>query len=335
MSAAPFILAALPASLPLAGLCLAVSFLFTGVEAGLLAVNPARLRARARAGEAAAVRLERLLARPERLFATALLVTNFMDLAALALVTGVLVGELGLQGYLVALVLAIPVYLLGVRLLPKALFRRFPFRTLAALAGLLEWASVAASPVLAFGGWLSRRLGLGSAFNPLRLSIAREQFASLLASESAALTPRQREMAGNALAFRRIQVGTLSRTLPAPTEMRADATVAELLTRLADGQELVLIQRSGSQEPSALERVSDLVLGRKPTARLSELPLPVTVAAADPAHRVLRQLRAERREAALVRLPHGGYRSVLADDLAFALLAGSGRRGSPEARQSQ
>ncbi|MBS0656909.1 MAG: DUF21 domain-containing protein [Verrucomicrobia bacterium] len=322
------LLAALPASLPLAGLCLAISFLFTGIEAGLLAVNPARLRARARAGEAAAQRLERLLERPERLFATALLVTNFMDLAALALVTGVLAAEFGLQGYLLALVLAFPVYLLGVRLLPKALFRRFPFRTLALLAGMLEWASVLVSPVLALGGWLSRRLGLGSAFNPLRLSIAREQFASLLTSDSSSLSPRQREMALHALGFRRVQVGTLSRTLPDPLELRADATLSELLAQVPAGAEVVQLRRPGTTEPAALERLSDLVLGRNPDSRVGDLPAPLEVAAADPAHRVLRQLRAERREAALVRLPEGGLRVILADDLAFALLAGARGRSA-------
>lgn len=330
MSLDPALLAALPASLPLAGVCLAISFLFTGVEAGLLAVNPARLRARARAGEPAALRLERLLERPERLFATALLVTNFMDLAALALVTGVLASEFGLRGYLIALVLAFPVYLLGVRLLPKALFRRFPFRTLALLAGTLEWASILVSPLLALGGWLSRRLGLGSAFNPLRLSIAREQFASLLNLESSSLSPRQREMALHALGFRRVQVGTLSRTLPMALTPRTDATVAELLTQLPPGTELVLLARPGGTDPVALERLSDLVLGRAPSARVSDLPRPLEVAAADPAHRVLRLLRAERREAALVRLPDGGLRSVISDDLAFALLAGARGRASPK-----
>lgn len=318
------LLGVLPASLPLAGICLAASFLFTGIEAGLLAVNPARLRARARAGEAAALRLERMMARPERLFATALLITNFLDLAALALVTGYLVGYLGLQGYLVALVLAFPVYLLGVRLLPKALFRRFPFRTLAALAGTLELASLVVSPFLAFGSWLSRRLGLGGAFNPLRLSIAREQFASLLATESGALSLRQREMTINALAFRRVQVGALARTLPSALELRSDATVAELLERAPAGAEVLLVCRPGSSEPAALERLSDLVLGRKPTARLSDLARPVEVDPAQPAHKILRQLRAERRETALVRgSSAAGARYVLADDLAFALLSGA------------
>ena len=98
MNMSQVLVAIQPASLLLAAICLAVSFVFSGVEAGLLAVNPARLRTRARAGERAARRLERLLQRPERLLATSLLVTNFMDLAALALVTDTLVESLGLWG---------------------------------------------------------------------------------------------------------------------------------------------------------------------------------------------------------------------------------------------
>ena len=50
-------------------LCWLVSFLFAGIEAGLLALDPVRLRHRAKSGDRAALRLEQLLRRPERLFA--------------------------------------------------------------------------------------------------------------------------------------------------------------------------------------------------------------------------------------------------------------------------
>ncbi len=141
------------------GLCLLVSFLYSGVEAGLLTLSRVRLQGRVRAGDPAAMRLERLLSHPERLLATVLLVTNFADVAALVLITDALVRRLGSpEGYLVAFGVLLPVYLIGVQLIPKSLFRRFPYRALAALAGLLEISGKVLTPLLHLGSALARVL---------------------------------------------------------------------------------------------------------------------------------------------------------------------------------
>lgn len=328
MSAAP-VLAVLPASIPLALCLLGISFVFTGVEAGLLAVNPARLRTRARGGDKPAQRLERLLSHPERLLATALLVTNFMDLAALALITGRAVAAFGLRGYVLALVVALPTYLIGVRLLPKALFRRFPVRTLAALAGLLELTSRLATPLLAFGASLSRALGLGRAFDPLRLSIAREQFQVLLTGETATagvLTPLQREIIARSLAFRRLPVGECKLALPPTSQVPAGARVTDLL-RLVGKSDVSAATEEGSGKIRVLERVKELVFDRDPNQRVDRLPEPFRMAQSEPAHRVLRKLRAERREVALITDERGnpvGY--ATADHLVQVMLGGRSER---------
>ena len=57
-------------------LCLLVSFVFSGIEAGILSVNRVRLAHREKAGDEAAIKLNKLLADPERLLVTVLLVTN-------------------------------------------------------------------------------------------------------------------------------------------------------------------------------------------------------------------------------------------------------------------
>src|SRR5690349_23964238 len=46
--------------------CWIISFLFSGIEAGLLALNPVRLRHRAKSGDGGAQRLQRMLKQPER-----------------------------------------------------------------------------------------------------------------------------------------------------------------------------------------------------------------------------------------------------------------------------
>jgi magnesium and cobalt exporter, CNNM family len=318
-----FVLGAVqPASLLLAVLCLAISFVFSGVEAGLLAVNPARLRTRARAGERAARRLERLLQHPERLLATSLLVTNFMDLAALALVTDTLVESLGLWGYAVAFPVLLPIFLLGVRLLPKALFRRFPYRTLALLAGPLEFATRMLAPLLALATWISRKLGLGRAFDPLRLSIAREQFGSLVAAD-VALKPAQREMIAQVLAFRRIAVREMARplvpTLTAHEGLRIEDAIA--FAREQETDVVVVLDDAGA--PVWIERTFDLLVAPDRFASLRSISsAPLVVSGDEPAHRVLRRLREGRREFAAV-LKDGRVGAIIrVEDLLQTMLAG-------------
>src|SRR5437870_376567 len=128
-------------------LCMFVSFMFAGVEAGILSVNRVRLRHQLKLGDKSASKLERLLAHPERLLFTVLLVTNFMNVCVILLSTQEMVLWLGHRGYVVALVVCLPLYLLGFELLPKSLFRRFPYRALAALSELLRITELALSPV--------------------------------------------------------------------------------------------------------------------------------------------------------------------------------------------
>ncbi len=139
------------------GLC-AVTFLFAGIEAGLLSVDLVRLRSQVKQKKPGAARLARLLQEPERLLVTVLLITNVANIVALLLATRVVVNSLGVAGYFVTVAAAIPFHLFVLGVLPKSLFRRFPFRALAALGGLLEKTSLVLWPVLEVGELLGRLL---------------------------------------------------------------------------------------------------------------------------------------------------------------------------------
>jgi Mg2+/Co2+ transporter CorB len=116
-------------------LCLLVSFVFSGIEAGILSVNRVRLKHRVKLRDRAALILELLLERPERILVTVLVVTNLMNIFAITLAASELIARFGTRGYWITLIAFLPVYLLGVELLPKSLFRKFPYRALAMLAG--------------------------------------------------------------------------------------------------------------------------------------------------------------------------------------------------------
>src|SRR5207247_11437578 len=122
----------------------------------------------------------RLTKHPERLLATVLLCTNAADILALLLLTRQLVRSFGYAGYFFSLVIALPVYLFLLSVLPKSLFRRFPFRALAQLAGVLEVASMLFSPLLEIGSRLGKLILTARAANQARLSAARDELTHII-----------------------------------------------------------------------------------------------------------------------------------------------------------
>ena len=301
-----------PPSLLLFIFCLLVSFLYAGIEAGLLSLNRARLRSRVHQGDRAAIRLNRLLAHPARLLATVLLVTNFADVAALVLITNALFRRYGGPGCLLAGALMLPVYLLGVQLLPKSLFRRFPYRALAALAGLLEVTSQALAPLLAVGGWAGRRGWLAAAGRAEEgggrrgsLFSAREEFKALAAEgeRTGALTPAEHGMIDNVIDFSLVPAREVMQPPPAPLRRRPGLTVADLraeaIARRLDS--LPVADEAGSELAALIDLFTLLFErnGERDAAVYLRRP-PLVVAPDDPALRVLRRLRAARLPAAAV-----------------------------------
>ena len=108
--------------------CWIISFFFNGIESGLLSIDPVRLRQNVKRRIPAALQLNRLLSHPERLLVTVLFITNAADIVALILLTSQLFRLYRYAGFLLALVIALPVYLFVLSVLPKSLFGRFPFR---------------------------------------------------------------------------------------------------------------------------------------------------------------------------------------------------------------
>jgi tetratricopeptide (TPR) repeat protein len=86
--------------------CWIVSFFFNGIESGLLSIDPVRLRQNVKRRVRAALRLNRLLKRPERLLVTVLLITNAADIVGLLLLTRQFVQAYGSTGFAYALLIA-------------------------------------------------------------------------------------------------------------------------------------------------------------------------------------------------------------------------------------
>jgi putative hemolysin len=187
--------------------CWLISFLFAGIEAGLLALDPVRLRHRAKGGDRAAQRLQKMLARPERLLITVLLATNAADIIALIILTRELVLAFGLIGYPLAILSALPVYLLFLGVLPKSLFRRFPLRAVVRLSRLLDVTTKILWPLHAVGEFVQRSI-FARAKRPSRLFAGREELKliTVQSEHGGALSPTERAMIHSVVDFTSVKV---------------------------------------------------------------------------------------------------------------------------------
>jgi CBS domain containing-hemolysin-like protein len=311
------------------GVCLVVSFIFSGIEAGILSVNRVRLAHQEKEGDAAAIKLNRLLAAPERLLVTVLIVTNLMNITAVILCAQELVRMLGPRGYWITLAIFLPIYLFFIELLPKSLFRRFPLKALGALAAPLQLADLLLAP-LHFIGWRLTRLIFGKApSDRKKLFVAREDF-KYLTSESALegeLTSTERAMIHDVIDFRAVTARDVMIPMENVKTVEAQTPVEELVER---ARKLPYERWPVIGENGEVTGIADLfeiaLAGRRRGAVGAFQRRVVRVAPAEPAHAVLRKLRAARLTMAVViepdRQPVG---VVTVEDLTRRLVSAAGR----------
>jgi CBS domain containing-hemolysin-like protein len=274
-----------------------VSFFFAGIEAGLLSVDPVRLRSQVKQNRPAALRLDRLTKRPERLLITVLLVTNFANILSLLLLTKLLVVRFGTLGFLVALLVALPIYLFVLSVLPKSLFRRFPFRALAALGGLLEWFSILLWPVLEIGEGARHLLLRRQVAETGRIFIAREELKQIAvqSEREGSLTSTERAMIHNVVDFRNVRAADVMVPLGKAVTVTSDTSIEEAL-RLSAAQgvdRLPVLSAEG--EPIGLVNTLDILFDQTRRESLSRYMRRIVIARdAEPAYRIIQRLRAAR-----------------------------------------
>ena len=277
--------------------CWIVSFLFAGIEAGLLSIDPVRLRYHANRNLRAAVRLSGLLQKPERLFVTVLLITNMADILGLLLLTRRLVLNFGPIGFLVALLIAFPIYLFLLAVFPKSLFRRFPFRALVPLAGLLKFVSVILSPVLELGARIGHLMLPSRKRERGRLFAAREELKLITAQSEreGSLTASERAMIHNVVDFRMIKARDVMVPLEKIVAVRPDTSSAEVLklSRASGLDRLPVISVEG--KPIGLVDAMDILMDADaPRPLTQQMRRMVTATDDEPAYRIVQRLRAAR-----------------------------------------
>ena len=273
-----------------------VSFFFAGIEAGLLSVDPVRLRHQVKQGRAPALRLDRLTKQPERLLVTVLLVTNFANIVSLLLLTKLLVTRFGVLGFLLALAIALPFYLFVLSVLPKALFRRFPFRALAKLGGVLEGASILLWPVLEIGEHI-RNLLLPRRAEARRIFIAREELKQIAvqSEREGSLTSTERAMIHNVVDFRNVRAVDVMVPLEKAVTVSPETPIDEALRLSAAHSIDRLPVISDDGEAIGLVNTLDILLDESRRESLSRYMRRIVIARdAEPAYRIIQRLRAAR-----------------------------------------
>jgi CBS domain containing-hemolysin-like protein len=268
-----------------------------------------------------------MLARPERLLATVLLVTNFMNIAAITLCASELVRLLGARGYVVTLLVALPVYLLGLEVLPKSLFRRFPYRALAALTGPLRFADALLTPLHFVGHGVSRMFFGNRPPNQQKLFTAREDFKYLTfeSERTGALTGEERQLIHTVIDFRNLLVRDVMVPMRDVRTIASDATLDYLLAHSADAKFdrwPVVTKDFGI---TGLVNVFDIAIEGRRDGRVERFQRRlVKVNANEPAFSALRKLRAARATMALVIDPPGEPPGIVTWEDLIARLVSAG-----------
>jgi putative hemolysin len=213
--------------------CLAMSFLMSGMEAGVFALSRLRIRRQMRAGLRSAKVLHEYLDNPENFLWTILVgntVANYFIVAWLVVkLHGLLVGRH--LWFLVAFSAAVFLFYAFFDLLPKMLFRSFPNRLCLVLARPFRLVHFLLRPLVALVEWASARLLRwrgGQTFKG-RLFGNREELRQVMQESGQAFSSEERAMINRVLDLQsqtvRQAMVPLALTATASTEMTVNGAL--------------------------------------------------------------------------------------------------------------
>lgn len=299
-----------------AALLLAVSFVFSGLDAAWHALDRVRLRHRADKGDR---RAKAMLAwetvRPQ---ADLVLVWTSHAAGAGALAVLAASGALGgWRGFL--LLLFIPVYALFVGLLARQVFRRLPFVVLSHLWWLVTLAGSIWAPLARPVARLLRRVPP----DPLPRLPAGEELMTL-AGKTEGISPLEISILRSVLDFRRMTAGSLALPVERFACAPADTPLGELLAdrQVADALHALVIGPDGL--PLGAMSCGSAVLSGAMMARAQSFARPLISFPSDlPAWKALAKLRRAQTPVAEVRnVETGRFVGVITEESAVARLLG-------------
>jgi CBS domain containing-hemolysin-like protein len=214
-------------------LCVAFSFLFSGMETGVLALNRVRVRQLMRSGDARARVLHGFMENPEDFLWTILVGNTVVNCIIFSLMSIQLRDWVGgrMLWWSVAFVAAVFVFYILCELLPKTLFQRYPNRLSLALARPFRLIHRLLAPLVAVVAWFSRgvlRLTGGKAFTG-RLFGSREELRFVMQEAAPNLTSEEKAMINRVLDLQTLRVRHAAIPLHQATTVAPSTPMSQVL----------------------------------------------------------------------------------------------------------
>lgn len=206
------------------GFCLLLSFLFSGMEAGVLALSRLRVRQLMREGNRHALILHGYLESPEDFLWTILVGNTLANLAAVGLLVALLYHWLENWPALLAAAYLVGIFLFYAfcELLPKMLFRMFPTRLCLVVAAPFRLIHFVLSPLVSLMTRLSRGLlhWTGGKRFTGNLFGSREEMRLFMQESAQGLTSEERQLINRVLDLQNVTV----RNITVPMDQVATVT---------------------------------------------------------------------------------------------------------------
>ena len=247
-------------------LCLLLSFLLSGMEAGVFALNRLRVRRLARTGAVEAQILHGFLEKPEKFLWTILLGNTLVNFLILGWVIAKLHEWFGGHTALIIAMFTVVVFLFYAffDLLPKMLFRAYPNRLCLSSAKVFRFVHLALAPLVflveSVSQFFLRRRG--SRVFTGRLFGNREEMRAVMAEAAQALTSEEYAMVNRVLDLQHFTVAQMTIPLAKTflVEVSSPLSVAVTLARDKNLSRLPVCEtRDGKRRIAGMLDVSTLL----------------------------------------------------------------------------
>jgi CBS domain containing-hemolysin-like protein len=218
--------------------CLALSFLLSGMEAGVFALSRMRVRQQMRAGRRSAEVLHRYLENPENFLWTILVGNTLANFIILGMILVFLDSELQGEGLWFAVIFLVIVFLFYTLfdLLPKMLFRLYPNRLCLFFARPFRFIHVLLRPLVwmveGISGLLLRWTG-GKAFTG-HLFGNREELRFIMQESGGTLSSEERAMINRVMDLQSLTVRHITRPIGTAATVTMQTPAGEVLALCRD-----------------------------------------------------------------------------------------------------
>ena len=272
-----------PLILVLLGVCLALSFLLSGMEAGVFALSRLRIRQQMRAGKSSARVLHQFLENPENFLWTIVVGNTLVNFVALGWFFSMMHGAVSLRSGWFALwfFLVVVVFYTFFDLLPKMLFRTYPYRLCLMLAKPFSALHLGLRPIVGLVEWCARFLLKwtgGKKFSG-HLFGNREELRLVMQETEQVFSTEEQGMISRVLDLENIAVRQITKPMADVVAISADATAGDAMklfresgrTRLPVWQE-----RDGARRIAGMLSAESLMFTAEPNParKVSEMITP-------------------------------------------------------------